>query len=108
MSALLALIIDVLAPSFGGQKDFVASLKLVAYSSTVVWLAGIFHLIGSFAKLADVGRRALRDLHVLPGRAGPAQMHGGQGDPVHADRRCSCAIGVYFIAWLRDGHAPPF
>ncbi len=49
--AVLALIVDVIAPSFGGERDYVASLKLVAYSCTVVWLAGILHLLGAFAQL---------------------------------------------------------
>jgi Yip1-like protein len=39
--ALLALVIDVLAPSFGGTKDYVRSLKLVAYSFTAAWVAQI-------------------------------------------------------------------
>jgi Yip1-like protein len=43
---VLALIVDALAPTFGGTKDFVASLKLIAYSYTVVWLAGVFLLLG--------------------------------------------------------------
>jgi hypothetical protein len=43
--AILALIVDVLAPSFGGGRDFVASLKLVAYSFTAVWVAQIALLI---------------------------------------------------------------
>jgi hypothetical protein len=43
---VLALIVDALAPSFGGEKDFIASLKLTAYSYTVAWLAGIFYLLG--------------------------------------------------------------
>jgi hypothetical protein len=42
---LLALIVDVLAPSFGGEKDFVQSLKLVAYSYTAAWIAGIANLL---------------------------------------------------------------
>jgi hypothetical protein len=42
---VLALIVDALAPSFGGEKDFVASLKLVAYSYTAAWIAGIFNLL---------------------------------------------------------------
>ena len=49
--AVLALIVDVIAPSFGGERDYVASLKLVAYSCTVVWLAGVLHLLGAFAQL---------------------------------------------------------
>lgn len=43
---VLALIADALAPAFGGRKDFIASLKLVAYSFTAVYLAGIGHLAG--------------------------------------------------------------
>jgi len=43
--SIVALIVDLLAPTFGAQRDFVASLKLVAYSYTAVWIAGIFRLI---------------------------------------------------------------
>ena len=42
---LLAMIVDALAPSFGGEKNFVPSLKLTGYSYTAAWIAGIFHLI---------------------------------------------------------------
>ena len=42
---LLALIVDVLAPTFGGEKNFIQSLKLTAYSYTAAWIAGIFQLI---------------------------------------------------------------
>ena len=40
-----ALIVDALAPSFGGEKNLVQSLKLVAYSCTAAWIAGIFNLL---------------------------------------------------------------
>jgi len=53
---ILTLIVDALAPSFGGTKDIVASLKLVAYSSTVMWIASIASfvdpLLGMVALLA--------------------------------------------------------
>ncbi|HSQ79746.1 MAG TPA: Yip1 family protein [Casimicrobiaceae bacterium] len=48
---VLALIVDSLAPSFGGTKDFIASLKLTAYSYTAAWLAGIFNLLGMLGGL---------------------------------------------------------
>jgi len=44
---VMALVVDTVAPSFGGAKDFVASLKLTAYSYTATWLAGIFYLAGA-------------------------------------------------------------
>ncbi len=43
---LLALIVDALAPTFGGEKNFIQSLKLTAYSYTAAWIAGIFQLLG--------------------------------------------------------------
>jgi len=49
---IIALIVDNLAPSFGGTKDFVASLKVTAYSYTAAWLAGIFHLLGFLGGIA--------------------------------------------------------
>jgi hypothetical protein len=42
---VLAFIVDALAPSFGGEKDFIGSLKLVAYSYTAAWVAGVFNLL---------------------------------------------------------------
>ena len=38
---VVALIINALAPTFGGQKDMVQALKTVAYSWTASWIAGI-------------------------------------------------------------------
>ena len=42
---VLALIIDLLAPLFGGRKEFDSAFKLAVYSYTPVWLAGIFLLL---------------------------------------------------------------
>lgn len=38
---IVALIVDALAPTFGGQKDRTQALKTVAYSYTAAWVAGI-------------------------------------------------------------------
>jgi hypothetical protein len=46
MVAVIAWVVDALAPTFGGERNFVQSLKLTAYSCTAVWLAGILHLFG--------------------------------------------------------------
>ncbi len=42
---VLGLIIDALAPTFGGQKDSMQALKTAAYASTASWVGGIFILI---------------------------------------------------------------
>ena len=42
---VVSLIVTALAPTFDGQKDPIAALKVVVYSSTPVWLAGVFSLI---------------------------------------------------------------
>jgi hypothetical protein len=52
---LLALIINLLAPLFGGQKDFDNALKLAVYSYTPVWLAGIFLLLPGLRFLILLG-----------------------------------------------------
>lgn len=48
---VLALIIDALAPTFGGQKNQIQALKAAAYSSTAAWVGGIFGLIPALAIL---------------------------------------------------------
>jgi hypothetical protein len=58
-----ALIAEVLAPSFGGTKDRMQALKLIAYAQTPAWIAGIlliFTPLGIIVLLA-----ALYGLYVL-------------------------------------------
>lgn len=50
-----ALIIDALAPQFGGQKSQIQALKVAAYSNTAAWVAGIFYIIPSLSVLAILG-----------------------------------------------------
>jgi hypothetical protein len=42
---VLAFIINIVAPLFGGKRDFDAALKLSVYSFTPAWLVGIFLLM---------------------------------------------------------------
>jgi hypothetical protein len=44
MVLALGLLIDALAPLFGGRRNFDSAFKLAVYSYTPVWLAGIFLL----------------------------------------------------------------
>jgi Yip1 domain len=49
---VLAIIIYVLAPTFGGVRGFNKAFSLTAYSLTPVWLAGIFLLLPGLHFLA--------------------------------------------------------
>jgi len=61
---VMGLIIDALAPSFGGQKNATQALKVAVYSSTASWLAGIFAIIPGLAVLAIVGLYSLYLLYL--------------------------------------------
>ena len=61
---VLALIIDALAPSFGGTRNSLAALKAAAYSSTAAWVAGIFALIPSLSILGLLGLYSLYLLYL--------------------------------------------
>jgi len=49
---VLALIIDFLAPNFGGQKDRIQAFKVAAYSSTASWVAGVLTLLPALSLIA--------------------------------------------------------
>ncbi|HLY65367.1 MAG TPA: Yip1 family protein [Chloroflexota bacterium] len=48
---IVAFIVNALAPTFGGQKDGVQAHKVVAYSYTASWVAGIAILLGLLGSL---------------------------------------------------------
>ena len=48
----LALIVDALAPTFGGTRSRIEALKVVAYASTAGFVGGIFSLIPSLSILS--------------------------------------------------------
>jgi len=54
MTYLLAWIVDALAPTFGGEKNFIKSLQITAYSFTAAWVAGIFHLVPAVGGLLSL------------------------------------------------------
>ncbi len=52
---ILALVIDGLAPSFGGQKNKLLALKVVAYSFTAIWISQVFALVPPMMPLEIIG-----------------------------------------------------
>lgn len=61
---VLALVIDALAPNFGGRKDFMQAFKVAAFAPTASWLAGIFSLIPALAILGLLGLWSLYLLYL--------------------------------------------
>jgi len=48
---VMALIVDALAPTFGGTKNQVGALKIMAYGMTAVYVAGVLKLIPALGML---------------------------------------------------------
>jgi Yip1 domain len=61
---VLALIIDALAPNFGGTPNQGQALKVAAYSSTASWVAGIFGLVPILSWLGILGLYTLYLLYL--------------------------------------------
>ncbi len=59
-----ALVIDALAPSFGGTKDSLKAFKVAAYSATAAWVAQIFQIIPMLGILSIVGLYSLYLLYL--------------------------------------------
>jgi len=56
---VIAFVANFLSPRFGGKDDFAAAFRLVAYSMTAAWLAGIFSLIPALSILGLLGLYSL-------------------------------------------------
>ncbi|MBN8830719.1 MAG: YIP1 family protein [Sphingomonadales bacterium] len=65
---LLSFIVNKLAPSFGGESSSRNAFKLVVYSATAGWVAGIFALFPSLTILLLLG---LYGVHLFYTGAGP-------------------------------------
>lgn len=59
-----SMIIDALAPSFGGTKDSLKAFKVAAYSATAAWVCGIFGIIPMLGFLAILGLYSLYLLYL--------------------------------------------
>jgi hypothetical protein len=60
---LISWLVDVLAPTFGGQRDPLAALKVTAYSLTPGWVAAVLNVIPMLAILGILA--ALYGLYLL-------------------------------------------
>ncbi len=63
MVFILGLVIDMLAPSFDGQKNQIQAFKVAAYSGTAGWVVGIVYIFPPLGLLAVLG--GLYGLYIL-------------------------------------------
>jgi hypothetical protein len=61
---VIAFIIDALAPTFGGLKDFNSAFKVAAYAPTASWVAGVFALLPILSVLTILGLYSLYLLYI--------------------------------------------
>lgn len=89
---LVALLIDVLAPRFGGERSFAGALNLAVYSFTPVWLAGIFLLLPGLRFLSFT---ALYGVYLLT-KGLPVVMK----SPAENAKRYAAAVAVFAVALM--------
>jgi Yip1-like protein len=97
---VLALIIDGLAPTFGGQKNQLQALKVSIYASTASWLAGIFVIIPALAILGLLGLYSLYLLYAGLPILMKAPKDKAMGYTVVT---IICAIVLYFVLAIIAG-----
>jgi len=61
---VIAVMIDVLAPKFGGRRNLTQAFKVAAYGSTAAWLAGAAALLPAISFLAILGAYSLYLLYL--------------------------------------------
>ncbi len=86
----VAIVVDQLAPRFGGQKDFANALKVTVYAFTPYWMLGICQLIAGLRFVGYVG--ALFGIYLL--WLGLARLMRAQPDKLlaYVATTAACAI----------------
>jgi len=82
---VIALVIDALAPTFGGTKNSIQAFKVAAYSYTAAWVFGVLAIIPALAIIA--GLLGLYSLYLLyTGFAGAHEVAAGESTGLHRSR----------------------
>lgn len=105
MVYIVALLADLLAPTFQGQKNFENALKLVVYSYTPAWLAGVFLLIPSLGFLTILG---LYGLYLLWSGIPPLMKAPQEKSIVYTLAIIVCAIVIGLVVGLVQAAIMPF
>lgn len=94
---LVALIINALAPSFGGEKNPVKAAQVAVYSWTAAWVVGIFGVVPMLGILGILGLYSLYLLYL----GLPKLMKAPQDKAVvYTIVSVICGIGVFFVVGI--------
>lgn len=91
---VLALIIDALAPTFGGRRNQVQAVKVAAYAGTASWVAGVFVLVPGGQWLTLLGFYSLILLYLGVGPVMSAPRDRALG---YATLSITSAIVLYLV-----------
>ena len=91
---VVSLIIDLLGPTFGGQRNAANALKIASYSPTPLWLAGIFLLIPGLRFLTILG---LYSFYLLWTGLSPLMRSPEEKSVIYTVAVVVCAIIVFVI-----------
>ncbi len=105
MVYIVALLADLLAPTFQGQKNFENALKLTVYSYTPAWLVGVFLLIPSLGFLTILG---LYGLYLLWTGIPPLMKAPQEKSIVYTLAIIVCAIVIGLVVGLVQAAIMPF
>lgn len=90
------IIIDLLAPSFGSEKDINKSAQLVAYSSTPSYIAGLISFIPILGWLIQIGG-AIYSIYIMYLGIGPLKKTPEDKKVVYLIVAYVILIALYFV-----------
>jgi hypothetical protein len=88
---VFAFMINIVAPLFGGKRDFDAALKLAVYSFTPVWLAGMFLVLPGLRFLVLT---AFYGAYVLAAGLSRLMKTPKAQSPLYLTLATACALGL--------------
>lgn len=94
---VVALIINALAPSFGGEKNPIKAAQVAVYSWTAAWVVGVFGLVPMLGILGILGLYSFYLLYL----GLPKLMKAPQEKAVvYTIVSVICGIGVFFVVGI--------
>jgi hypothetical protein len=92
----IGLIIDALAPSFGGEKNQVQAMKVAVYSWTAAWLAGVFIIVPWVGGLLSLA--GLYSLYLLYAGLTPLMKSPPDRTPIYTVVVVVLAVVIFVVA----------